>query len=200
MAALGCDPRRACGKLAVEGRPDAGRDQGAQGRDVPGEAGRHAVARAHRRRRRLQLLPPRQEPEEDPDVLRSHPESRSHRQAHGGVHLQQLQRRMGLPLRLGLLLGHRSQGGRRCRRRQLEERERHRPIFADRLRAGQLVDIFEKSRRTGTRKRSAARVTRSRSSTRSSTAPSRTRRRFSRRCVPASSTCSSRFAGVRRTS
>ena len=32
------------------------------------------------------------------------------------VHLQELQRRMGLPLRLGLLLGHRAQGSGRRRR------------------------------------------------------------------------------------
>ena len=33
------------------------------------------------------------------------------RQAHGGVRIQGIQRRVGLPLRLGLFLGHRSQGG-----------------------------------------------------------------------------------------
>ena len=45
---------------------------------------------------------------------------------------------MGLPLRLGLLLGDPPQGSGRRRRQQLEERQRHRPLYADRLHLRQL--------------------------------------------------------------
>ena len=76
------------------------------------------------------LQPPRQEPEEDLRLFRSSRQGRGHRQAHRGVHLQELQRRMGLSLRLGLLLRHHAEGSRRRRRRQLEERQRHRPVHA----------------------------------------------------------------------
>ena len=65
LAALRRHPRRAGGKLGVEGEPAAHRDQAAQGHHVPGEAGRDGGARADRRRRRLQLQPPGQQPEED---------------------------------------------------------------------------------------------------------------------------------------
>ena len=86
--------------------PLRARDQPAQGRDVSGKAGRDGGARTGRRRRRVRLQPPRQEPEEDLRLFRSSRQGRGHRQAHRGVHLQELQRRMGLSLRLGLLLRH----------------------------------------------------------------------------------------------
>ena len=57
------------------------------------------------------LQPPRQEPEEDRRLFRPCRQGRGHRQAHGRVHLQELQRRVGLSLRLGLLLR------RSCRRK-----------------------------------------------------------------------------------
>ncbi len=114
------------------------RNQPAQGRDVSGQAGRDGGARDGRRRRGVRLQPSRQEPEEDLRLFRSPREGRSHRQAYGGLHLQELQRRMGLSLRLGLLLRHRAEGSGRRRRGQLEERQRHRPVPARRLRAGQL--------------------------------------------------------------
>ena len=72
--------------------------------------------------------------------------------------LQELQRRMGLPLRLGLLLA--ASCPRRSSRpapRQLEERQRHRPVHAHRLRPGQRGDASPRTRSTGTRRRSAAR-------------------------------------------
>ena len=50
------------------------------------------------------LQPPRQEPEEDGRLFRPSRQGRSHRHAHRRVQLQELQRRVGLPLRLGLLL------------------------------------------------------------------------------------------------
>ena len=68
-------------------------------------------------------------------------QGRGDRQAHRRLHLQELQRRMGLPLRLGLLLRHHAEGSRRRRRQQLEERQRHRPVPAHRLRAGQLQHL-----------------------------------------------------------
>ena len=50
-------------------------------------------------------------------------------------------------------------------RHQLEERQRHRAVHADRLRAGQLQHLHARTRSTGTRRRSAARTTSCRSST-----------------------------------
>ena len=141
LAPVGRHPRRARRELGVEAKSAARRDQPAQGRDVSGQARRDGGARTGRRRRRVRLQPPRQEPEEDHRLFRSSRQGRGHRQAHGGLHLQELQRRMGLPLRLGLLLRHRAQGSRRRRRRQLEERQRHRPVPADRLRAGQFQHL-----------------------------------------------------------
>ena len=82
-----------------------------------------------------------QEPEEDRRLFRSRRQGRGHRQAHRRLHIQGLQRRMGLPLRLGLLLGDHAEGSGRRRRRQLEERQRHRPVHADRVRAGQLQHL-----------------------------------------------------------
>ena len=45
-------------------------------------------------------------PTQDHGLLRPRRQGRGDRQAHGRVHVQGLQRRVGLPLRLGLLLGH----------------------------------------------------------------------------------------------
>ena len=70
----------------------------------PGEARRDGGARIHRRRRAAQLQPPGQEPEEDRGLFRSSREGARARPAHRGVRVQGIQRRMGLPLRLGLLL------------------------------------------------------------------------------------------------
>ena len=50
-------------------------------------------------------------------LLRPRRQGRGDRQAHGGVHLQGVLRRVGLPVWLGLLLRHLSQGGGRRRRR-----------------------------------------------------------------------------------
>ena len=102
--------------------------------------------------------------------------------------LQGIQRRVGLPLRLGLLLRHHAEGSRRRRRRQLEERQRHRPVHARPTSCRATPTPTRRTRSTGTRRRSTATSTSCRSSTRSSTAPSRTRRRTSPRCAPASST------------
>jgi len=57
--------------------------------------------------------------------------------------LQVLQRRVGLPLRLGLLLGHHAQGSGGRRRAGLEERQRHRPVPDGRLHPGQLAGVQE---------------------------------------------------------
>ena len=65
----------------------------------------------------LQLQPPRQEPEEDRGLFRSSAEGARARPAHGRVRVQGVQRRVGLPLRLGLLLRRDAEGGRRRRRR-----------------------------------------------------------------------------------
>ena len=116
-------------KLGVEGEPAARRDQAAQGRDVPREARRHEEPRARRRGRGLQLQPPEHEPQASCKGYFDHvdkveaPDSAHRRLLH-----EALLRRMGLPLRLGLLLGDLSQGGGRRRRQQLEERQRHRPL------------------------------------------------------------------------
>ena len=195
LAALRRHPRRAGRELGVEGEPAARRDQAAQGHHVPGQAGRDEGARARRRRRRLQLQPPRQQPEEAHRLLRPRRQSRGHRQAHGRLHLQGLQRRVGLPLRLGLLLGDHAQGGGRRRRQQLEERQRHRPVHADRLRAGQLQHLRQEPDLLGQGEDRRRRIQAARSSTSSSTAPSRTRRPASPRCAPARSTSSRRSAG-----
>ena len=80
------------------------------------------------------------------------------RPAHRRVRVQGVQRRVGLPLRLGLLLGRDAEGGRRRRRRQLEERQRHRPVHADRFRRRQLQHLCRRTRTTGTRRRSAGRA------------------------------------------
>ena len=105
LAALRRHPRRAGRELGVEAESAARRDQAAQGRHVPRKARRDGVARADRRRRRLQPTTA------SPRARRSiagyfdhRRQGRGHRQAHGRLHLQVLQRRMGLSLRLGLLL------------------------------------------------------------------------------------------------
>ena len=86
------------------------------------------------------------ESEEDRDLFRPRREGPGARSAYGGVRVQGVQRRVGLPLRLGLLLGHHAQGGRRRRRRQLEERQRHRAVHAERLRAGQFEHLRRRIR------------------------------------------------------
>ena len=86
VAAVRRDPRRAGRGMGDEGRPAASRSQIAQGRDVPREARRDAVARTRRAGCRRHLQPARQESEESSDLLRSHREGRGRRQAHGRVH------------------------------------------------------------------------------------------------------------------
>jgi hypothetical protein len=63
--------------------------------------------------------------------------------------LQAVQRRMGLPLRLGLLQRHHAQGSGGRRPRQLEERQRHRPVPAAGIRAGQLAHLHQEPRVLG---------------------------------------------------
>ena len=102
------------------------------------------------------LQPPRQEPEEDHRLFRPRRQGRGHRQAHGGLHLQELQRRVGLSLRLGLLLRHHAEGSRRRRRRQLEERQRHRAVHARPISCRATPTPTSRTRSTGTRRRSTA--------------------------------------------
>ncbi len=156
VAAVRRDPRRTRRKLEWKQDPLRMEVKLRKGIMFPEKPGVMAARELDRRRRRLQLQPPRQEPEEDHRLFRPRREGRSHRQAHGRVHLQELQRRMGLPLRLGLLLRHHPEGSRRRRRRQLEERQRHRPVHARRLRAGQFQHLRRRTRTTGTRRRSTA--------------------------------------------
>jgi len=87
-------------------------------------------------------------------------------------------RRMGLPLRLGLLQRHHAQGGGGRRPWQLEERQRQRPLPACRITCSATRWSSPRTRSTGTRRRSAASTTSCPSSTRSPTASSRTRATF----------------------
>ena len=142
-----------------------------------------------------------QEPEEDRGLLRPRREGRGDRQAHRRLHLQGLHRRMGLPLRLGLLLGAsmpKEVGD--AGATNWKNVNGTGPLHADRLRAGQLQHLHQEPELLGQGEDRRRRSTSCRSSTRSPTAPSRTRRRSSPRCAPASSTCSRRSAGRASTS
>ena len=92
-----------------------------------------------------------------------------------GVHLQQLQRRVGLPLGLGLLQRHRAQGGDGGQGQGLEERQRHRPLCADQLRAGQRDDLHQEPGLLGQRDHRRPEATSCPLPTPSPTATSRTR-------------------------
>ena len=71
----------------------------------PEKPGVMAVARTDRRRRGVQpTTASTRARRRSGRLFRPSRQGRSHRPAHGGLHLQRLQRRMGLPLRLGLLL------------------------------------------------------------------------------------------------
>ena len=137
--------------MGAQAEPLAAGGAVAQGRDVPGQGRRDGRPRTGRRGRGLQLRPPGQEPEEDRRLLRSRRQGRGHRQAQRRLHLQGLQRRVRLPFRLGLLLGHHAQGGGGRRRARLEKRQRHRPLPDGQLRPGQLARLQEEPRLLGHR-------------------------------------------------
>ena len=148
--------------------PAARRDQAAQGHHVPGEAGRDEGARAHRRRRRLQpstacaTSPKKHRGLLRPSSTRSRPPTSTPSSSPSRTTTPS-----GTTASAGATTRRSSQGGGRRRRHQLEERQRHRAVHADRLRAGQLQHLHRRTRTTGTRRRSAARTTSCRSSTRS---------------------------------
>ena len=142
-------PRRAGREVGMEAGPAARRDEGAQGRHVPREARRHEEARAHRRGHRLQLQPAEHEPQEAAGLFRPRRSRRGRRQPYRRLLHEALLRRMGLPLRLGLLLGDPSEGSGRCRRQQLEERQRHRPLYAERVHLRQLQRLRQEPRLLG---------------------------------------------------
>ena len=114
-ASIPSSPTPACRSDAIRGElaeswewktePAARRDQAAQGRDVPGEAGRHEEPRVQRSRtwlfsfNRLNTSPKKHH-----HLLRPRRQGRGAGQAHRRLPLQGLLRRVGLPLRLGLLL------------------------------------------------------------------------------------------------
>ena len=106
---------------------------------------------------RLQLQPPRQEPEEDRRLLRSRREGRgAPTRTPSCSHSRNYNAEWDYRFGWGYYSGIDAEGGGRRRRRQLEERERHRPVHAHRLRAGQLQHLREEPASTGTRRRSAA--------------------------------------------
>ena len=76
------------------------------------------------------------------------------RPLHGRLRPEGIHRRLGLPLRLRLLLGDHAEGGRRCRRHRLEEHQRHRSVHAHRLRRRATPTPTRRTRSTGTRRRS----------------------------------------------
>ena len=132
--------------------------QPAQGHHVPGQAGRDGVARTDRRRRRVQLQPPRQE-SEGPDSAISPMSTRWKPPTSYTVvfNFKLVPRRMGLSLRLGLLL-------RQSIRRKMADAGATNwkngngtgPFMLDRLRAGQLQHLCRGTRSTGATRRSAA--------------------------------------------
>ena len=178
----GCRPTAIRGELAEswewKENPLQRRDQAAQGRDVSGQARRDGVARAHRRRRRLQLsTASTRARRRSTAYFDSRRQGRGDRQVHRRVHLKEYNAEWDYRFGWGYYSGIMPEGSRRRRRRQLEERQRHRPVHADRLRAGQFQHLHQEPDLLGQGEDRRHRSTSCRSSTRSSIAPSRTRRR-----------------------
>ena len=135
----------------METEPAAPRNQPAQGRDVSRQARRDEGARADRRRRGVQPTTASKRARRRSPAISTTREGEATDKHTVVFTFKELQRRVGLPLRLGLLLRHHAEGSRRRRRRQLEERQRHRPVPARRVRAGQLQHLRQEPELLGHR-------------------------------------------------
>ena len=124
-----------------QGRPASRRSQVAQRSDVPRKPGVMKARELVADDVVYQLHPLGWQPEENAQLLRPRGESRSYRQAHRALHLQELQRRVGLPLWLRILLRHRAQGSERCGAGNWKNANGTGPFHARGLRAGQRHDL-----------------------------------------------------------